>query len=93
MKTKFASIFTGMIILMTLATSGCKEKEIAPPEVKLEDNKVKIEQLKSFYADLINTKKENIIYDTKTEMFSVSANDKISKDKLTRIYNNLNSHN
>ena len=93
METKFASIFTGMIILMTLATSGCKEKEIVPPEVKLEDNKVKIEQLKSFYADLINTKKENIIYDTKTEMFSVSANDKISKDKLTRIYNNLNSHN
>lgn len=69
MKTKFASIFTCMIILMTLATSGCKEKEIAPPEVKPEDNKVKIEQLKSFYADLINTNKENTFMTRKPRCF------------------------
>ena len=93
MKNKLNLVFRCTIIAVVLGIAACKKTDVVVPKVEQEAQQLKIEELKVFYANLIHGRKENIIYDAKTEMFLVSVNDKISKDQLTRIYHNLNTAN
>jgi len=71
---------------------SCKKKEVEPPKVETIE-KVSIVDLKVFYAKLINVKETSIAYNVTNETFTVSGKDPISKEKLTRIYNNIGGKN
>lgn len=93
MNTKFKlTLYCSAISIVlsgTMLLSSCQKKDpVEKPPVE-QGVVVSIADLKSFMAELVNVKMEDIIYNEATETFSMFGVDQVTRKELTKFYFNL----
>jgi hypothetical protein len=78
-----------LAIPLMMSLSSCKKDEVEPQAVTtVAPQKTEIETLTVYFAKLINVKPTDIQYNDTTEQFSLWGVEQLTKDQLTRMYEN-----
>lgn len=87
MNRKFYHGFIAFSVLFAFFLSGCKvqNEEMVPNSQELTE-KHQINQLKTYLSEVSNADVNEINYNEKTEMFSISGIEQIDLKKLTEFY-------
>ena len=76
-----------IVFFAFMTSSGCKQQEFEAQKV-VNAEKIDILTLRKYFAEQINVDLNDIVYDEKTQQFSLWGVDQISLEKLTKFYLN-----
>ncbi|MBB5637432.1 hypothetical protein HDE68_003347 [Pedobacter cryoconitis] len=91
-RTITKTITKKLLLLAVISLSSSCAKEIIQPKEEIVQ-KPKMEELTGYYSKLVRVKPSDMIYNEKTEQFSIFGTDQISLSDLTEIYKINNPQN